>query len=265
MPTIDLNYQRAEADPKKYGEGYHFNSLTHDEFKKFNPEVLGLGSLGQDGKYINALTAFLDLKGFTEFCNQVDSHLVIPEFMEKYLKWLFDIIAGAFIEGTYKDHIKIWGSLPFMSKFLGDGILFIWNTDHSKGFNGLKNIVERLMDITEAYSVEFYPLIQKSVSKAPSKLRCGIARGQIISIGNGEDFVGSSINIASRLQKLSLLSFAVSRRGFDLEKGDEHILTDFLVLKKYSIRGIGDDELIYVLRTEFDNLPPDEKAQFTNT
>jgi class 3 adenylate cyclase len=91
--------------------------------------------------------------------------------------------------------------------------------------------------------------VRKHVSKPPSRLRCGVARGQIVAVGNGHDFVGPSLNIASRLQKLSSLSFAVSRRGIDLSKIKR------FVLKRVELQGIGDQELVYVLKSEFNKLP----------
>ena len=175
MPNIEFNYKKKIADPVKYGKGYILYSLSHEEFKKFNPSVLGLGNLALDGKYKNALAAFLDLQGFTDFCNQLDSHLVIPEFLTKYLNWLFEQIALQFKEGDYEDHVKIWGSLPFFSKFLGDGILFIWDSDKSGELPGFTNIIGRLLGITELYKTKFLPIIEKDVSKPPKILRCGVS------------------------------------------------------------------------------------------
>src|SRR5207248_701927 len=80
----------------------------------------------------------------------------------------------------------------------------------------IRNIVFNLHIICEKYKAQFIPKVNRLVSKPPPSLRCGIARGQIISVGDGNDFVGSCINVASRLQKLSNLTFAISKRGFDL-------------------------------------------------
>lgn len=262
MGNIKLGYKRVAADSSKYGEGFSLNSLSLKDYAKFNPEVLGLGDISKDGKYINALSAFLDLQGFTDFCNQVDSHLVIPEFLTEYLNWLFNSLAELSKEGDYEDHVKIWGSMPFYSKFLGDGILFLWDTDLSGGLVGLQNIIGHLYTITETYKSKFLPEIEKRVSKPPNKLRCGISRGQIISIGNSEDFVGSCINMSARLQKVSQLSFAVSRRGFDFMKYKTHNIVKKLTLKKYPIHGIGTDELIYVRKDEFNLLSKEEKKFF---
>ena len=261
MPKIDLNYIRIPADEKIYGQGYSFNSITQKEFDSFNPQMLGLGDLSKDGKYINALAAFLDLQGFTEFCNQLDSHLVIPEFIEKYSSWIFTEIATQFNEGTTNGRIKIWGSLPFYAKFLGDGILFLWNTDNCSGKASIKNIVGRLLRVITNYKTVFLPEIQKNVSKPPLILRCGISRGQIISLGDGQDYVGSCINMAARLQKINSLTFAISRRGFDL-KASKGRLEKQLTLRKIKISGIGDDELVYILKSEYNNCTSNVKKMF---
>jgi class 3 adenylate cyclase len=262
MPSLLLDYNRTPADEAKYGKGFSFNQLSKNDFDKFNPSILGLGNINVDGKYMQALAAFLDLGGFTDFCNQVDSHLVIPEFLSKYLKWLFEEISNIFMESEENGKVKIWGSLPFYAKFLGDGILFLWNTDYSGGFSGICNIVYRLFSIKEKYKLEFLPMISTNVINPPKSLRCGISRGQIISIGQGNDYVGSCINIASRLQKLGSLSFAFSRRGFDLESNPGHLLSQQSRLKRTTIRGIGENELVWINELEYSSLSESEKELF---
>jgi len=219
-----------------------------------------LGDISRRGQYTQALVAFLDPEGFTDFSNQVDSHLVVPEFMKTYLSWIFSSISETFKEGETEDTVRIWGSLPFFAKFLGDGLLFIWDTEYSGGASGIQNIVLNLLDVTESYKSELLPTLKKSVSKPPSRVRCGIARGQIMTVGDGNDFVGSCLNIASRLQKLSMLSFAISRRGIDLTRG-KRAPKEF-VIKKVELRGIGKEELVYVRKSELEALPAKERKLF---
>ncbi|HJR09308.1 MAG TPA: hypothetical protein VJ842_18760 [Pyrinomonadaceae bacterium] len=261
MPSINLQYKRVPADEAKYGKGFSLNSVTKSDYKTFNSSVLGLGDVSKDGKYIQALAAFYDLEGFTSFSNQVDSHLVIPEFLKRFIEWLFTTLAEVFKEGESEDRVRVVGSLPFFSKFLGDGILFLWDTDYSGNQNGIKNIILRLHRITALYTQKFLPEVRKHVSKPPHKLRCGIARGQVISIGDGNDYVGSCINIAARLQKLSHLTFAVSRRGFDLS-GEEQKFLKSLILKKVELRGIGSEELVYIKEDEYQGLRTSERKFF---
>jgi hypothetical protein len=261
MGLVDYKYVRIPQD-SKYGKGTSLNSLSASEFKSFNSNILGLGDISQDGKYIQTLAAVFDLEGFTAFSNQIDPHLVIPEYLSEFLQWLFSSISEVFKEGEKSGRVTIWGSLPFYAKFLGDGILFLWDTSYSGGVTGIGNIVIRLYRICMDYVNVFLPEISRKVVKPPGVLRCGIARGQVISIGNGEDYVGSCINLASRLQKISQLSFAVSRRGFDVNRCLPKTSAEMFILKKASIRGIGDEELIYIERDEFEALPKTEQKMF---
>ena len=90
----------------------------------------------------------------------------------------------------------------------------------------------------------------------------GIARGQVLSVGDGNDFVGPCINMAARLQKLGSMSFAISRRGFDPKECFTNIQKQ-LVLKKLPIRGVGEDEPVLLRKKEFAALSDEEKVLFS--
>jgi class 3 adenylate cyclase len=264
VPKLSFPYIQVSGDEATYGTGVRLNALSEDSFSAFNPSVLGLGDVASKGNYVQTMVAFFDLEGFTDFCSQVDSHLVIPEFLSRYLHWLFQQLAEEFKEGSDGTTVRLWGSLPFYVKFLGDGILFMWDTDLCQGFSGTVNIAQSLLSITDLYRTSFLADIRRAVSKPPCRLRCGIALGQVISIGGGADYVGSCINLASRLQKLSSLSFAISRRGFDLNASPEleGSLRSFLALKRTAIRSISEQELVYVRKDEFSALNPSEQSLF---
>ena len=74
------------------------------------------------------------------------------------------------------------------------------------------------------------------------------------------------MNVAARLQKLSTLSFAISRRGFDLSESPDYegSLRSFLVLKQTAVRSVGTEELVYVRRDEFNALSASEKQEFSD-
>jgi len=262
MPTLNHEYIKIAAEETKYGKGQYFRSLPKSTFNAFTPEVLGLGDISREGSYIQALAAVFDLEGFTAFCNQVDSHLVLPEFLTRYLEWLFTTLREKFKEGEDGKRVKLWSDLPFFTKFLGDGLMFLWDTTPMLRGGPIRNIVITSFDITREYCKIFLPEIRRHVSNPPHRLRCGIARGQVVSVGNQGDYVGSCINIAARLQKLASLSFAVSRRGLDFSTPIPHTFFQRIVLKRVALRGIGADELVYVLSEEFDNLTPDDRASF---
>ncbi|MGD0952941.1 MAG: hypothetical protein ABR985_11215 [Methanotrichaceae archaeon] len=156
---------------------------------------------------------------------------------------------------------------------MGDGALFLWKIDMDKIMKISRstelvgklnvlicNIISSMLDICNNYEI-FYRSLEKKYVSPPSRLRCGIARGNVFPIGGGLDFVGPCINISSRLQKFNGLSFAFSARGIDETEFHEDYTKDF-IKKRVSIRGIGENELIFVLSHEFDELPGESKSKF---
>lgn len=253
MSKIDLKYVwHKDKDERP------FISLNKEDFEKFDLTILGLDDISKDGTYIQALVAIFDLEGFTSFFNQPDPHIVIPEYLSRFLSWLFKEISNEFKYGQENEIILLWGELPFYAKFMGDGILFIWETND---ISIICNIIITLGIICEKYVNNFLPDIRKHFVKSPLRLRCRISRGQIISIGNGEDYVGPCINIASRLQKISSLKLVFSRRGINIDDGMLEERQGDYILKKLIIRGIG-EEIVYVDKKEFESLPPEEQSLF---
>jgi class 3 adenylate cyclase len=238
-------------------------TLTSEQFDKFNPAVLDLGDISTPATQVEALAAIFDLSGFTTFCSQVDPHLAVPEYLSRFLNWLFDEIRKGSLRESNEDKKVLWASLPFLAKFLGDGVLFLWDTKNMGGAE-ICNVVTSLWEICANYVAEFYPIIKRLVAQPPKVLRCGISRGMVFSVGNGEDYVGPCINIGARLQKLSSLTFCFSRRGFDIEKHMPEETASKYVLKSVALRGIGENELVWVRKEEFDILQDQEKALFRN-
>ena len=262
MGVFRLPYKKVKA---AIGEGHYF-SVDSYEFEKFSPDVLGLGDLSTPGEYVEALAAVFDLEGFTKFCNQSDPHLATPEFLSEFLNWLFGKISQEIQTPELQPltNVTLWCSLPFFSKFMGDGILFLWDTTYANSNLEVGNVILLLERICKNYLTEFRPHIKNMVAGAPLRLRCGIARGRVISVGNGQDFVGPCINIASRLQKLGQLGFCVARKGINPSSCFRRQQAKRFMTKQVGIRGIGEEELVVVLQKEFENLPAKEKKLFSD-
>ncbi|MCK5603776.1 hypothetical protein KAR91_17950 [Candidatus Pacearchaeota archaeon] len=235
--------------------------LENEKFDSFNPSLLGLGDISTPSKGVEAIAAIFDLSGFTKFCRQVDPQLAVPEYLSQFLDWLFNEIKTEFVSKSYHEGKALYSELPFLAKFLGDGVLFLWNTEDMGGTE-ICNIVTSLHIICNDYSAKFYPKIRGVVVDPPHGLRCGIARGRVFSVGNGEDYVGPCINIAARLQKLSNLTFCFPRRGFDIDKYIHKVRRPLYVEKCITISGIGENELVWVIKEELENLPEDERKLF---
>lgn len=235
--------------------------LDNEIIKKFNPSMLDLGDISVPCQEREAIAAVFDLTGFTSFCNQVDSYLAIPRFLNDFLEWFFRNIREKMTEANYGNRSALWAELPIMVKFLGDGLLLLWNARRmSEG--QICKIAAKLYEICHAYRSEFYPKMSMAVNRPPRTLRCGVARGKVFSVGNGKDFVGHCINNASRLSRVGSLSFAFPHRGFPVR---EHMPAEYLRLftpKYVAIRGVGENELVWVVKEEFESLPEKNKEIF---
>ncbi len=260
-----LNMSRYIFEPKDYTtilkDNKKINIVKKEKVDSFNESILGLGEISTKSTQVNALSVMFDLEGFTNFCRQIDPQLDVPEYLNDFLKWLFGQIRQETIESSYVEGYRLYSELPFLSKYMGDGVLFIYNTEKLSE-TMIMNIVVSMQIICDNYKDEFYATISKKIGSPPPKLRCGIARGAIYSVGNGNDFVGPCINMSARLQKLSSLSFCFARKGLNPDVNVD--LAKSIVIKKTEIRGIGTEELVCVLKSEFDKLPRSEKVKFLN-
>jgi hypothetical protein len=164
------------------------------------------------------------------------------------------------LQAELKDGVRLWCPLPFFVKFLGDGLLVLWNSNEMNDI-ARRNVLVSIRSICQKYKKEFLPTLRAKIVEPPPRLRCGVARGTVFSVGEGEDYVGSCINMAARIQKLPGISFCFNRRGFEIEKGKAIVafFTQKIVVKQVSIRGIGEHELVCVLRSEIETLAPKDQ------
>ncbi len=207
------------------------------------------------------MAAFFDLTGFTAFCNQVDAYLAIPRFLSGFLEWFFTEIRQRITQSVQGDSTMVWTDLPAKVKFLGDGLLNIWNTQRMTD-ETICRLVTSCYEICRSYRREFYPAMAAKVNKPPVSLRCGMARGKVFTVGNGNDYVGHCINNASRLSHLNSLTFAFPHRGFPVR---EFLPSEYLRLfvpKYVAVRGVGESEIVWVVRKEFEELPDHQKMNY---
>ena len=207
MPTYKLrstDYVRTEID------GRRRKLLSYPAFDRFNASMLGLGNLSRESKPTDAIAAVFDLDGFSQFCNQVDPHLSVPGFLHPFLSWLMDELRNEMKQKEEAEGVALWCPLPFFTKFMGDGLLVIWS---SKGLSqaAMRNVIASAWSICKKYQQNFLPTLKTRLAEPPERLRVGLARGTVYSVGDGNDYVGSCINMASRMQKLPGIGFAFNR------------------------------------------------------
>lgn len=246
-------YTLAEKDGEK------IRVMKNEVFEQFNPTVLDLGDIKQPSIATDVICAVFDLQGFTNFCKQIDPKLSVPSYLSGFLDWIFGVIRTETIQNRMKEGIELWHNLPFYVKFLGDGLLILWDTSEMDA-QDQHNIIVSMDEICTKYINKFLPSMNRKVNAAPSALRCGLTKGTVYSVGDGNDFVGSCINLSARLQRLPGVIFAFAMRGFDPESDCNENYFKGLLEKKVPIRGMENEELIYIRKQDFAKMSEEDKA-----
>ena len=252
----DSDFKEAVVDGKRR------RVLSRARFDAFNTSLLGLGDLAQSATVMDAVAAVFELEGFPAFCKQSATDLAVPLFLKEFLTWLIEQLK---LEMKRKDHeggVILWSPLPCFVKFTGDGLLALWDTTGESDV-ARRNVLANVLVICGNYRRDFIFRIRGKVAAPPPVLRCALACGAVYTVGEGEDFVGACLLMAARLHRLHGVTFCFDSRGFNLKDADK---SDWIrrevILKRVSSRGIGDDELIGLLRTESRALTRAEKRQF---
>jgi len=241
-------------------DGKSASILKKGTFDQFTPALLGLGDIASEANSIDAIAAVFDLEGFTRFCGQIEPQLSVPRFLSEFMNWLMGQLKEESVHKRHELGVLLYSPLPFFVKFMGDGLLVLW--DASQMADARKRIVMmNCRGICLNYKSTFYQRISKSVVDPPPVLRCGLARGTVYSVGNGTDFVGSCINMAARLQKIPGVTFAMNIRGITLDVSDDSHYRKYYVIKRVSIRGIGDNELVAFWKDEIDVMKARDKRR----
>jgi hypothetical protein len=252
--------------PKAYGiaeiKGNRRPILPKDAFAAFNLNILGLGNVAAPAVPTDAIAAVFDLQGFTNFCKQIEPHLSVPKYLSAFLNWIMETLREEMRDGNHETNAILWCPLPFFVKYMGDGLLVLWDCGDIDDVSRT-NVIVSCSEVCKKYRSDFIPTLKTSIVEPPPALRCGVARGTVFSVGEGQDYVGSCINMAARLQKLPGISFCFNRRGFELDTpNNSSFFPQQVVIKEVSIRGIGDHELVGVLSQEVEKLPPRDTKLF---
>jgi len=142
----------------------------------------------------DAITAIIDLEGFTSFCSQPDNHRKLARFLNFVFERVNDSLRAAGLADS-STHFK----------FLGDGALYVWSLEDVEPKRLGQQIVLALHNLYRTYPTEVLDeLDDLNVFSVPKRIRVGIAQGEVTELrsadGTTAEYVGFSINLAARLQ-----------------------------------------------------------------
>jgi hypothetical protein len=203
---IEANYENIHGVDGKQTLAVHaadFSRLRTLSFATDNQAHISqcAANIAANGKF-DGIAAVFDLEGFTKFCDDSNSgYINTPKFVDEFVEWLFGTIAKNLKRESVGDKVTLWAEFPIFAKFLGDGALLIWRlpNDEAKRDSVTGNIIYCLDEIRVAYPI-FKGNTKVRSSYLPNILRCGAARGEIIPLWKGSDFVSPCINLSARLQ-----------------------------------------------------------------
>lgn len=224
-----------------------------------------LGFLPKLTESKNAIVLIFDLEGFAAFYNKPD----IQDYILHYLNQVFDALSVCIYGGEAYWLDWVDPTLqplllsPIHEKFLGDGALYLWESDDEKKTFPemfITNLINRLWNLKKYFSklnekcADLVPIAER-----PKRIRFGIARGNIYEIvrkkGEEKEYIGICINLASRLQSYcpDLGFIASARIGLTKETLEKH---GYIKVIAKNIKGFPREEVV-VEKDEFNLLPPE--------
>lgn len=168
-----------------------------------------------------AIVLIFDLEGFSKFFSQPDVHEYVPKFLNYVISEIDATIKGGKphwavdIDGNQMN-VPAFPEL-LHSKFLGDGGMYIWQYEDFTEKQRLE-----LISTFWLMKLKFKRIVRKASElipflDIPQKIRFGISAGSVYKLtyedSHREEYIGYSINLASRLQSYcSDIGFMVSGR-----------------------------------------------------
>ena len=233
--------------------------VSNKAYFGFNVDALGLGNISKQSSTRDAIAAVFDLEGFTNFCIQIEPHLTVPKYLNVFLQWMMETMRTHGTVRAVGEEQALFYPLSFFVKFLGDGLLVLWDSADMDE-RARQGVLALCRYICLEYEQNFLPTLKARFVGPPTALRCGAARGTVLSIGDNADYVGSCINMASRLQKLPGVSFCFNLRGYNYETMTSDSIFAYFEVRKVFIRGIGENELVCVAKHDLETMSAEDRG-----
>ncbi len=223
-------------------------------------------SIGKErNDLIKIIVVIFDLESFTRFFDTagVNKNIVVSSYVNSFLSWVH-----------YRLELEIKSrrlpERPKLSKFLGDGILYVWEVEQQRmkplRALDLMNFCWNLTAGKDCYEKEFLPQFIRKLGHSwhceyPKHLRASMALGHAVKYvkqRGSVDYVSECINIASRLTKINPELYFVAHS--DVYLGAEAFHHEYEKKKVPNIRGLDGPVVVYVDTDDFDALS--DKSMF---
>jgi class 3 adenylate cyclase len=186
----EFNYQLPGPGQHKPGLSFYSDHVNKVDFYQFEEEIFTKYPSVDDteiqvefGKPCEILALVIDIREFSLFCEK-------PEIESPY-------ICGLMSAFYHMVNRTLQRYPPEMTKFLGDGVLAIWETSANDRGIIVSEALESALSLRLKWS-----LVHGSphfTHGAPKDIGAGICFGLASHLAVGDDYIGRPINIASRL------------------------------------------------------------------
>ncbi len=159
---------------------YHFESVLYANYD-LQPPVPEIEA--EFGHPCEILAAIVDMRGFTAFCEQ-------PTIESPYTCGLMSAFYSMISSGFCRYQ-------PDLMKYLGDGVLAIWETSPGDRDIAIETCLEGISNFNRRWNE-----IRKGpqfTHGAPKDIGSGVSFGLASRLSVGNDYIGRPINLASRL------------------------------------------------------------------
>ncbi|MDB5285621.1 MAG: hypothetical protein JWR05_570 [Mucilaginibacter sp.] len=211
------------------------------------------------------LALIFDISGFTNFFNKPDLQSYITKYINQIIECVEITIYGGVDYWTAEpEDLESLNLKPSLRKFLGDGMLYIWEDSENKISKDFKlDLLNRLWNLQtffEKVNEKLYDDIP--IGDLPKTIKFGIAQGTIyrlLEADGSQDFIGPCINLASRLVKYCPeINFICSAR-LDLEKKGLEEQGYFKVIAK-ELKSF-ENEIVIIDKDDYTKLAEEDKKR----
>ncbi len=186
----ELQYRPHTYDRYLQGLSFYSDSVGKSSYYHFEEEIYTAYPFTENnepevefGKPCEVLALVIDIRGFSLFCEK-------PDIESPYICGLM----SAFYNMTSRSLQRF---PPEMIKFLGDGVLAIWETTPADREIAVHTALTAALDLRNKWAmVKDSPHFTHG---APEGIGAGICFGLASHLEIGNDYIGRPINIASRL------------------------------------------------------------------
>jgi class 3 adenylate cyclase len=186
----EIQYLPVKYDRFEQGLSFYSDSVNRLQYYQFEEEIFANYPYVQSsdaeiefGKPCEVLALVIDIRGFSTFCES-------PNIESPYICGLM----SAFYDMV---QTSLQRFPPDMTKFLGDGVLAIWETTPKDREIAIGIALAASLDLAEKWKrVQANPHFTHG---APDSIGAGICFGLASHLKVCNDYIGRPINIASRL------------------------------------------------------------------